>query len=222
MAIEFGLKPGLKGFLITCFKSREAVTTKEAYSLFEKFESDPKDSEPNMEIKDLPIEEALKMEVAKIKDRRGKIFLAINLRQVPCMVFISSQHPLPPTKILEEIEALNLPHTKYIQRIIPVNVTCYANIKDIQSSIKDLLDEYFNNNMDGRKPAYSIIIEQRMNSSLVKSVVIQLIGELVGTRGIVDLKHPKLVIMVQILKNVAGLSIIRNYYERNKLNFNKK
>jgi tRNA acetyltransferase TAN1 len=220
MGGEFGLKPGLKGFLITCFKNREAVTTKEAYTFFETFGSEAERGDSEEEIKDLSIEDALKLEVSKIKERKGKTFLAIKINQVPCMVFISSLHELSPSKILEEIEVLGVPPTRYVQRIIPLDIICYANIKDIQVSIKDLLDEYFNGSEP--KPTYSIIIEQRMNSSIVKSILIQMIGEFVGSRGIVDLKHPKLVIMVQVVKNVAGFSIIRNYYEQNKLNFNKK
>jgi tRNA acetyltransferase TAN1 len=220
MAGDFAIKPGLRGYLITCFKNREAVTTKEAYSFFEKFENEADKSDSDEQIQNLSVEDALKLEVSKIKDRKRKTFLALKINQVPCMVFISSLHILPPSKILEELQALEVSQTKYIQRIIPLDVICFANIKDIQVSIKGLLDEYFGEKEE--KPTYSIIIEQRMNSSIVKSVLIQMIGEFVGSRGMVDLKRPKLVIMVQVVKNITGISIIRNYYERNKLNFNKK
>ena len=207
----FDLKPGMRGFFITCFKNREAVTTKEAYALLEnKYAQE----ESENEAEGLSVEDALKKEVEGLKDRREKTFLSVRMHQVPCMIFIASKHDSKPSELLEKLEA---PATRYIQRMIPVDAMCHANIKDIQTSLTPLLQEAFTNDKNSGA-TYAIIVEQRMNNSIKKGVLIELIGEMVGGRARVDLKQPTLVIMVQIVKNVAGLSVIRDYYERNKLN----
>lgn len=214
----FDLKPGLKGFFITCFKNREAVTTKEAYTLLaEHFADESNSTEEDECIGD--IEESLKREVEGMKNRKDKIFLAIRMHVVPCMIFIASKSSLMPSQMAEQIFAADRKPTRYIQRLIPVDVMCYANITDIQSSIKPMLDSVFNTN--GTRPSFAVIVEQRMNSSLGKVGLIEMIAEMIGGRGYADLKQPNFVIMLQIVKNVVGIGIIKEYYQKQKMNLTK-
>lgn len=107
--------------------------------------------------------------------------------------------------------------TKSLIRFFPVDTVCKANIKDIVDASGKLFDRFFLKN----PTEYSIVFNKRYNNDINRDEVIKELAELIGLKNKqnkVNLKFPKLSVIVEVIKGLCCLSVLPNYLEYRKYN----
>nr|CAD7392672.1 unnamed protein product [Timema cristinae] len=135
-------------------------------------------------------------------------------------LFIQTTVPDPlllVTKIMEDVYQTKKQKARFMQRLLPVEATCKANIEDVRAAFEPLLEKYFAK--EGK--TFSIIFEKRNSHALDRTKVIEDLAEMVAlknTANRADLKQPQLAILVEVVRNMCLLSVLPNYYMYKKYN----
>lgn len=186
------------------------------------------------------IEAQIAAELRDIKSserRRGGGGKAVRFRSVEtdteCLVFISVAPPFDPYlltyTLLEEVESTSVARSRFVQRLTPVSTTCPANATALADLARTVLPGFFGTNeSEGR--TFKIDPRIRSHSQLKRNDVIQTIAANIPTadpeseggerRRIhnANLTEPDLWIVVEVVKNAAAISVVRDYNRFKKLN----
>ncbi len=186
------------------------------------------------------IEAQIAAELRDIKSserRRGGGGKAVRFRSVEtdteCLVFISVAPPFDPYlltyTLLEEVESTGVARSRFVQRLTPVSTTCPANATALADLARTVLPGFFGTNeSEGR--TFKIDPRIRSHSQLKRNDVIQTIAANIPTadpeseggerRRIhnANLTEPDLWIVVEVVKNAAAISVVRDYNRFKKLN----
>ncbi|XP_057698537.1 THUMP domain-containing protein 1 [Corythoichthys intestinalis] len=229
------LEVGMQGILITCNMNQRKCTA-EAFNLLseyadqlygpEKFEEDPKGcngEEENAEEEEEDVEEALKKEVAQLRangGRQERRFQALE-SGANNVIFIRTRN-LESDRlvhhILSDLHATKKKKTRVILRMLPVTGTCKAFPEDMIKYLTTFLEPWF------KKPncaTYQIAFKARNNSHNKRDDVIKAIAGLVGKlnpKNKVDLTQPDLTIILEVIKSVCCVSVVREYMRYRKYN----
>ncbi|GLV43830.1 uncharacterized protein CBL_11590 [Carabus blaptoides fortunei] len=223
---EHILEPGLKGFLCTCnFREKECI--KESYYLLnlfadilnEKINPNPvtgvvKDSNSYDDISD-----DLSREISSLKSEKLKRFQAID-SGAKNVIFIKTTIERPVELVLEIISDIILSKqqkTRFLYRLLPIEVTCKANITDIKVSMEKLICKYFS----GEPKSYAIIFNYRNNFQMNRDEIISEIANLIASKNskhVVNLKNADLSVMVEVIRGICMLSVVPNYMKYKKYN----
>jgi len=229
------LQEGMRGFLLTC-NNREKEAVREAYNLLneyrEKLFGSPTEaatqdgaSEDSGEDSEGDIEAALEKEKADLNKERSKkpsdrTFQVVDSGAKNC-VFIKTTLDCP-EKLMEEIisdlEKTKKLKSRFILRMIPILVTCKTAEKNIEAGVAKAIENVFE---EGSNETYCINFKTRNNNSVKREDVIQLVTKVVRARpGItkVDLKTPDLTVIVDVIRAVVCVSVVRNFFQRRKYN----
>lgn len=221
---------GMAGVLVTCFRNAEAKCTNELYYLLsraqeqleeEKEEQEQKVDEENDETAKEAVcfADQISAEVGGLKKRSSKQFIALDTKGLQCLVFARAlpSTPLLPTidRLFSMIRTRALPSLKFCQRVLPVEVICMARMEDIRVEASRLVREKFR----VEEPTdYCVAFESRLNDSLDRMTVIDMLAAIVGPVHKVNLSKPKKVILVTVFKSHCGLSILDGWVENRKYN----
>ncbi|KAI8815315.1 hypothetical protein BJ742DRAFT_11919 [Cladochytrium replicatum] len=155
-----------------------------------------------------------------------------------CNVFIQMPPSIDPPsfihRLLTELAAEGKKKTRYITRLVPISNISHASIPAITKMAKVVLEPEFGVidpvSVDGsdstaspnatlRAPrSYKIELRTRHNDKLKSEEIIDGIAALVPKHHRVDLKHPELCVMVEVIKSVCGISVVEDYYKFKKYN----
>lgn len=186
------------------------------------------------------IEAQIAAELRDIKSserRRGGVGKAVRFRSVEtdteCLVFISVSPPFDPYlltyTLLEEVESTGVARSRFVQRLTPVSTTCPANATALADLARSVLPGFFGTN-EGEGKTFKIDPRIRSHSQLKRNDVIQTIAANIPTadpendggerRRIhnANLTEPDLWIVVEVVKNAAAISVVRDYSRFKKLN----
>ncbi|KZT57676.1 hypothetical protein CALCODRAFT_483002 [Calocera cornea HHB12733] len=130
------------------------------------------------------------------------------------VLFISCRPPVNPVQLvtayLEEVERTGRARTRYVNRLLPAEQVCVANLPEVLAMARRVLPGTF-----GQGPGlrYKLEISIINHSKLTKAALIPPLAELVpADRGhTVDLKHPEAVILVQVFKTWCGVGVVRGW-----------
>ena len=140
----------------------------------------------------------------------------------------------------------NIPSSRFVTRIIPIEATCFANMDEIKSTTRALLtraSSMSDNNKGDNKisnPAssgddgsatapttFAIEFKKRLCTTVTKEDIINNVAQIVvdhRPNWKVNLSKPDITILIQVCKTLCGISIIRHtkYPEFQRLapNFN--
>jgi len=128
--------------------------------------------------------------------------------------------------ILKDIKETGKCQCRFIQRLLPIDLTCKAYVDDIERTLianNDLLSKHFSptDDKDAEPPTYAVFYKARNNSHMKKEDVYQVVGELIQSinpMAKVDLDKPKKAILIDILQTVACIGIVEDYVEFCKYN----
>ncbi|SPO23733.1 related to TAN1 - putative tRNA acetyltransferase [Ustilago trichophora] len=149
-----------------------------------------------------------------------------------CFLFISVSPPFDPYllvyTILTEVETTGEPRSRFVQRLTPVTTTCSANAEDLTLLSRTILPQHFSTTASEAK-TFKIDPRIRSHSKLKRNDVIQIIasniptaeGEQGGERTRIhtaNLSNPELWIVVEVVKNSAAISVVKDYERFKKLN----
>ena len=221
----FAVEPGMKGILISCFRRRESSCVMEAYNLFDEYYESLgyTCADKDEQVEQKSIEEQVEQELQELRSKKQKTkrFLNMPMGDLECLVFIKTCSQLIPstfiTGIFEDLRKSKINKTRFCHRMIPIDYSCYANMKDLKAIFESIAGQYFPAESVESK-TYCLSIESRFNSSLNKDDIIKEITFLIPSVHKVSFKDPMLTVSIQIFKNICGLSVLENYDEFRKFN----
>ncbi|KAM4814171.1 THUMP domain-containing protein 1 [Urocitellus parryii] len=225
------LEPGLQGILITC-NMNERKCVEEAYSLLNEYGDDmygpekftDKDQQPSgSEGEDDDVEAALKKEVGDIKastEMRLRRFQSME-SGANNVVFIRTLG-IEPEKlvhhILQDMYKTKKKKTRVILRMLPISGTCKAFLEDMKKYAETFLEPWFK---APNKGTFQIVYKSRNNSHMNREEVIKELAGIVGSlnsENKVDLTNPQYTVVVEIIKAVCCLSVVKDYMLFRKYN----
>uniref|UniRef100_A0A7M4FUS9 THUMP domain-containing protein 1 n=1 Tax=Crocodylus porosus TaxID=8502 RepID=A0A7M4FUS9_CROPO len=225
------LEPGMQGILITC-NMNERKCVGEAYSLLgeygeqlygpEKF-SDQDDKLSGSEEEEDDVEAALKKEINQIRtstEQKLRRFQSVE-SGANNVVFIRTLG-IEPEKlvhhILKDMHTTKKKKTRVILRMLPISGTCKAFLEDMKKYTETFFEPWFK---APNKGTFQIVYKARNNSHMSREEVIKELAGIVGSlnpENKVDLNNPEYTIVVEIIKNVCCLSVVKDYVLFRKYN----
>ncbi|XP_003226750.2 THUMP domain-containing protein 1 [Anolis carolinensis] len=233
------LEPGMRGILITC-NMNERKCVAEAYSLLgeygeqlygpEQFTdqeesrvSGNEEEEEEEADEDDDAEAALKKEVDQIRtstEQKRRRFQSVE-SGANNVVFIRTLGVEPEKlvhHILKDMHATKKKKTRVILRMLPVSGTCKAFVDDMKQYSETFFEPWFKSPQKG---TFQIVYKARNNSHLSREKVITELAGVVGhlnPENKVDLNNPEFTIVVEIIKNICCLSVVKDYVLFRKYN----
>ncbi|XP_051993570.1 THUMP domain-containing protein 1 [Xyrauchen texanus] len=217
------LEVGAQGVIITC-NMDERKCTSEAFSLLNEYAEvlygpeQPADTHDSVseEEDDEDVEAALKKEVSQIQTsvkKQQQRFTAMD-SGANNVVFIRT-HGVDPEQlvhhILSDLHQTRKRKSRVILRMLPVCGTCKAFQEDIEKYMSVYLERWFKTPL---RATYQICFKARNNSHNKRFDVINAIAGLVAQmnpQNKVDLTNPELTIIIEIIKSVCCVSVVRDY-----------
>lgn len=119
--------------------------------------------------------------------------------------------------MMEEAAKTKKHMSRFLLRVLPVEVSCYASPEEISRAMKPLTDHYFP--VDSETPVkFAVQYDARANSGIERMKIIDAVAKSVPGPHKVDLKNPEKTIVVQIIKTVCLIGVVEKYKELAKYN----
>ena len=156
---------------------------------------------------------------------RAERFKHVNLDLKAC-VFVRMKWRLPGRSIppswcrmLTNTRDKGEPVSRHTLRIVPVEKVCFAAVEDVVKAAKPLIDEAFPADCEeGKEKTFAVVFNSRANSTLRRSELVPEIANLVPEPHKVELSKPQLVVLVEAVKGVATVAVVKDYYGLLKYN----
>ncbi|XP_007425041.1 THUMP domain-containing protein 1 [Python bivittatus] len=120
--------------------------------------------------------------------------------------------------ILKDMHATKKKKTRVILRMLPVSGTCKAFLEEMKRYSETFFESWFKS---PKKGTFQIVYKARNNSHLSREEVIKELAGIVGhlnPENKVDLSNPEFTIVVEIIKNICCLSVVKDYVLFRKYN----
>ncbi|XP_066496714.1 THUMP domain-containing protein 1 [Tiliqua scincoides] len=221
----------MRGVLITCNMGAGKCVA-EAYSLLGEYAealygpeqfADAERGRPSGDEDEDDAEAALRREVGRIRactERRRRRFQSVE-SGANNVVFIRTLGVEPEElvhHILEDMHATKKKKTRVILRMLPVSGTCKAFLEDMKRYSETFFQPWFKSPQKG---TFQIVYKARNNSHLSREEVIKELAGVVGhlnAENKVDLSNPEFTIVVEIIRNICCLSVVKDYVLFRKYN----
>ncbi|KAJ8933869.1 hypothetical protein NQ314_013722 [Rhamnusium bicolor] len=208
-----GLVINLKGFLCSC-NNREKECVRESYNLLNKYADMLYPTQPveSTSKEDFDIEVELKKELSELRSNKDKRFQLVE-SGAKNFLFIKTTLDDPVSlaeKIVSDIEETKSQQTRFLIRLVPIEITCRAHVKDIENAFKPLALKYFKES----PRTFSIVYNHRNNNSLKKEDVIKVVADAVfeiRADHKVNLKEAEVSIIIEVIKGIALLGVFSDF-----------
>ncbi|CAL9146540.1 uncharacterized protein LOC135598336 [Musa acuminata AAA Group] len=172
---------------------------------------------------DKPIDELIEDELRELGDRNKRHFVSLD-SGCNGVVFIQMHKRAgdpSPTEIVQHMMT-NAASTKkhmsrFILRVIPVELTCYASEQEISKAIKPIIEQHFPNEAPIPQK-FAVLYEARSNTGIERMTIIDAVAKSVPQPHKVDLKNPDKTIIVQIVKTICLIGVVERYKQLSKYN----
>ncbi|KAI9757656.1 MAG: hypothetical protein M4579_003381 [Chaenotheca gracillima] len=217
------IEPGDSGIWATCDKGREGKCTSELRDLFDRYAEDMYGQQLDEADEDGgahdpgDVEADVQKELAEMRrSKSDRRFHTVKL-DMQCVLFFKVRSPVVPTDFVRQIcqDALSgsrTQQTRFTKRLTPMTLMGKANEKSLNEVAKAVLAPHFHNT-DGKSVKFAIRPTIRNHNILKRDMVIHQIATMVGPGHSVDLKQYELLILVEIYKNVCGMSVVGSDFE---------
>ncbi|QIX00172.1 hypothetical protein AMS68_005689 [Peltaster fructicola] len=216
------IQPGDSGIWITCQKGREGKCVHELRDLFtnyaEHLYADTLPNVPEDATGADSIENDIQAELADIKKpKTASLFTSVRL-DMQCVVFFKTIPPVEPVSfvqtICEDAAAKRLRvRTRFAQRLTPMTLMGHGSLEGLEKVARQVLTPHF----QGKAPEkYAIRPHMRNHNMSTRDDVIKQIASAVGPGHSVDLHHYDLLILAEFYKNVCGMSVVTDSFEKLK------
>ncbi|KAK9174031.1 hypothetical protein CmeUKMEL1_17015 [Cryptosporidium meleagridis] len=211
---------------------------------------------PNYLNDDLNIEESIELETKKLKKDELRFKLIYNISRCLVLIQFNDSNDKPSdlveklmksayeqrTQGKNESDSNCLLSSRYVSRLIPLDIICSAKLDEIRKNMKVLILSSFNNafcsesefGKETNSVTWACYYNSRYSGSDVKrQEIYDLVSELIwGPEDNpkfqeykklypVNLGNPSKSILVEITRSFCGISIVRNYHKYCKFNLNK-
>lgn len=175
------------------------------------------------DVKEKSMDELIEEELKEMGDRKKRHFVSLDSGCNGC-IFIQMHKNLGdpgPVSIAQHMmtsAASTRKHmSRFILRVVPVEVTCYASEVELSKAIKPLMEHYFP--IESPTPQkFAVLYEARANTGVERMKIIDAIAKSVPEPHKVDLKNPDKTIIVQIAKTICMIGVVEKYKELSKYN----
>jgi len=138
---------------------------------------------------------------------------------IPCIFFIKVDKAVDPVKAVYRlcIEAQSNPEKKrsrWVKRLTPITLVRKVLGRGLEDLSREVLKPYFH--AGGLPKKYAVRPSIRNNSEWHKDSVIKLVASIVGPDHTVDLKNYDLLILVNVVQNLCGMSVVGSDYDKLK------
>lgn len=107
--------------------------------------------------------------------------------------------------------------SRFILRVLPIEVACYASVEEITRAIKPLIEKNFP--VESQSPIkFAVLYEARANTGIDRATIINTVAKSVPEPHKVDLTHPEKTIVVEICKTICLIGVVEKYKELSKYN----
>jgi tRNA acetyltransferase TAN1 len=186
------------------------------------------------------IEAELQAELANLRNpkRKDQIFRRLDFGS-DMMAFLQTDDSDPLKLVLELFDNLAASGSgrsfRYLQRLTPVQQTCYANMNDIQSTIQGLVETHLpavlrrmrnGDDIVGDEEtsfSFSVLYRHRNNDQLNREELVRAVSVKLWQaypKCTVDLKQPEVVVLLEVCKSICCCSIVSDYFRLKKFNLN--
>ncbi|OCK84413.1 hypothetical protein K432DRAFT_289061 [Lepidopterella palustris CBS 459.81] len=224
----YNIEPGDAGVWATCDRNRERRCVLELRGTFEEYakklygisHEDAGSQKGDAEKDEADIEAEIQKELQDIRKPAVKAHFTNIRLDTQCLVFFKTRPPIEPAPFVHAIctDAANSAERKqsrFVKRLTPITMTGKATEKDIEQMAPQVLAPHFHGAATLEKK-FAIRTSIRNHTVLTRDRVIKIVAAAVGPGHSVDLTNYDLLILVEIYKNVCGMSVVRNDYERLK------
>ncbi|PWA51756.1 THUMP domain-containing protein [Artemisia annua] len=174
-------------------------------------------------VEEKSVDQLIEAELEELKDKSKRRF---NYLDTGCngVVFVQmrkrDEDPTPKEiahRMISTAAATRKHMSRFILRVLPIEVTCYSSEEEISRAIKPLIAQYFP--VEVETPyKFAVLCEARANSGLDKMKIINVVAQAVPEPHKVDLSNPDRTIVVQIAKTVCCIGVVDKYKELAKYN----
>ncbi|KAI9794672.1 MAG: hypothetical protein M1835_006486 [Candelina submexicana] len=213
------IEPGDAGIWATCEKGKEAkcvgelrdLLNEHAQRLYSIQTADDGLDEPES------IEAEIEKEVESMKQAKPEaLFQSIKL-DIPCVMFFKTREPVEPVSFVQSLckDATLSPkqsRSRWVKRLTPMALMGKASEQGLEEVARTVLQPYFGQDA-GISRKFAIRSTIRNHSNLTRDSVISQVAVAVGPGHKVDLTDYDLLIIVEIYKNVCGMSVVGNDFE---------
>lgn len=214
------LEPNMRGFLCSC-NNREKDCVYESYNLLNRYADALYGSLEESTAGDVETDLKRELEVLKAgtlcPDTKRFQVVESGAKNV---VFIRTtlENPVElAEKIMADVQRTKQQQSRFLIRLVPIEVTCKAYIKDIEKAIEPLLEKYFKN----QPRTFSIVFNHRNNGNISRDEVIKVLADKVATTRSdhkVNLTQAELSIIVEVIRGVALLAVVPDFLKYKKYN----
>jgi len=142
---------------------------------------------------------------------------------VPNLIFIKSTVKNPSSlvhRIFEDVTVTKELKARFLLRMVPIEVTCMARMDQIEGVCRSIFPKYFSGNFT----SFQIVYKSRYNGNIDRQEVIKVLAALVceiNPLNVVDLTNPTYSIIVEIIKNIVCIGILKDYNKFKKYNLHE-
>ncbi|XP_050369646.1 uncharacterized protein LOC126787790 [Argentina anserina] len=177
---------------------------------------------PN-KVEEKSIDRLIEDELQELKDENKRLFLSL---EPGCngVVFVQIRKrdgdPGPKDIVqhmMTSAAATKKHMSRFILRVLPIEVSCYASEEEISRAIKPLVEQYFP--LETQSPRkFAVIYGARANTGIDRMKIIDAVAKSVPQPHKVDLSNPDLNIVVEICKTICLIGVVENYKQLAKYN----
>ncbi|KAJ4365867.1 hypothetical protein N0V83_008489 [Neocucurbitaria cava] len=220
------IQPGDTGIWATCAMKKEAKSIGDLRDLFQEYATklygaangiaDDNDSDSDGG----DIEAEINKELADIRKPTTKpLFASIKL-DTQCLIFFRTRSPVEPVSFVHSIckdiaDGAQPRNLRYVKRLTPITAYEKATTQGLESVAKQVLAPHFHGPERERKK-FAIRPSIRNNTEFTRDEIIKSVAAAVGPGHKVDLHGYDLLILVEIYKNVVGMSVVGPDFENLK------
>eukprot|EP01147_Barroeca_monosierra_P004061 gene4061-8444_t len=216
------LCPGLSGFLVTTQDVRDdRRCVNECFSLLNQAEQEcsskvevSTDRDDNLDAKGTAstIEDLFQKEIASLAEGNS-IRHASNFHHVTIACKLANY-------IFNKAASTSTGISRFVQRLIPIQVTCRADSEVLGRKLRELLP---NTELSASSPStsFKVCYKSRYSNSITRDEVINCIGQLLmdtAPQHKANMKNPNVVIVIEIIKSVCCIGILKHFNERHRYN----
>ncbi|XP_051181017.1 uncharacterized protein [Lolium perenne] len=173
--------------------------------------------------KDIPIDDLIDQDLKQLGDRKKRLFASVDSGCNGC-IFIQMHKrdgdpgPVEIVQNLMSSAASTRKHmSRFLLRVCPAEVVCYASEEEITRAISPLVEKYFpKESPSGHK--FAVLYEARSNTGIDRMKVINAVAKSIPQAHKVDLSNPDKTIIVQIAKTICMIGVVERYKELAKFN----
>ncbi|KAG9459185.1 hypothetical protein H6P81_003693 [Aristolochia fimbriata] len=169
------------------------------------------------------IDKLIEAEIEELGDRNKRHFVNLDTGCNGCIfIQIHKRAGEPgPAEIAQYVmksAAASRKHmSRFLLRVLPVEVACYASEEEITQAIVPLIAQHFPT--EAQTPyKFAVLFEARANTGIDRMKIINAVAKSVPAPHKVNLSSPDKTIIVQIAKTICMVGIIEKYKELAKFN----